>query len=290
MRTITTKAIALLITFSVATFAQQKGTLTDSRDKKNYKTVKIGTQTWMAENLAYQVQGSVCYGEGDNECVKVDINAADDAIVCSKNKKLSAAEIQANCKKYGRLYDGGAAETACPAGWRLPSENDWNILLNFAGGDEVGKNKLKAKSGWKNGTDAYGFAALPGGYFSSSFTEEYNDGNYYFVSAGIGGSWQPYFLIGDNNFRVGPSKSSIRCLKISAEEEAAEKAAAEKAAADKAAADKAAKKTEQPKPAEQPKQKSANENCSLTFPKKSCVSMPNGACKMAGGKVVDKCP
>jgi len=236
MRKTITKAIALLITFSVATLAQEKGTLTDTRDKKKYKTVKIGEQTWMAENLAYQAKGSLCYGEGDNECVKVTINTADDAIVCSKNKKLTAAEIQANCTKYGRLYDGEAAGTACPAGWKLPSEKDWNVLLNFAGGDEAGKNKLKAKSGWKNnegkadnGTDAYGFAALAGGYFSNSFTEEYNDGHNYFVNAGISGSWQPYFII--NSSRVGPSKSSIRCLKLSAEEEAAEKAAIEAAAA-----------------------------------------------------------
>jgi uncharacterized protein (TIGR02145 family) len=128
-------------------------TFTDSRDGKTYKTVKIGSQTWMAENLNYNTSGSVCY---DNKTE--------------------------NCNKYGRLYDWNTAKTACPSGWHLPSDTEWTKLTDHVGSKTAGK-QLKAKSGWKengNGTDAHGFAALPGGYGGS-------DGSFY--DAGNYGDW-----------------------------------------------------------------------------------------------------
>jgi uncharacterized protein (TIGR02145 family)/uncharacterized repeat protein (TIGR02543 family) len=139
-------------------------TFTDSRDNKSYKKVVIGTQTWMAENLNYAASGSRCFGDGGKEVV-----------VGSDFFYLSDAEVQANCAKYGRLYDWATAMTACPAGWRLPSDAEWTTLENYAGAetyDYEGK-KLKATSGWPKspyaevGTDEYGFSALPGGYGAS---------------------------------------------------------------------------------------------------------------------------
>jgi uncharacterized protein (TIGR02145 family) len=100
---------------------------------QKYKTVEIGKQTWMAENLNYAAEGSVCY---DNKT--------------------------ANCKKYGRLYNWTTAMEVCPSDWHLPSKDEWQMLIDFIGGDEVAEKKLKAKDGW-NGTDDYGFSAFPGG-------------------------------------------------------------------------------------------------------------------------------
>jgi uncharacterized protein (TIGR02145 family) len=127
--------------------------LTDSRDGKKYKTVKIGSQTWMAENLNYNASGSECY---DNKTE--------------------------NCNKYGRLFDWKTAKTACPSGWHLPSDGEWTKLTEHVGSKTAGK-QLKAKSGWDsngNGTDAHGFAALPGGY-------RHTDGS--FGNAGYYGFW-----------------------------------------------------------------------------------------------------
>jgi uncharacterized protein (TIGR02145 family) len=106
---------------------------------QTYKTVKIGNQTWMAENLNYAVAStSACY---DN--------------------------LATNCNKYGRLYTWAAAQTACPSGWHLPSQAEWNVLSDYVGGLETEGKHLKAKNGWTdngNGQDTYGFTALPGGY------------------------------------------------------------------------------------------------------------------------------
>jgi len=134
---------------------------TDDRDGKSYKTVGIGSQIWMSENLNYEAEGSVCYNNSNS-----------------------------NCDKYGRLYNWETAMKACPSGWHLPSVSEWRALVNLAGGDQVAGKKLKAKRGWKeqgNGTDGFinradgfGFSALPGG-------NGYSDGN--FVNVGYYGYW-----------------------------------------------------------------------------------------------------
>jgi len=148
-------AFATLLLTSTAAFAQQKGTFTDPRDKKNYKTVKIGNQTWMAENLNYDAKGSECY---DNK--------------------------PANCQKFGRLYNWDTALESCPSGWHLPSKSEWEVLDKAVGGEKVAGKKLKSKNGWNNngnGTDEFGFSALPGGFFGSF--------NNIFLNVGDDGYW-----------------------------------------------------------------------------------------------------
>jgi uncharacterized protein (TIGR02145 family) len=132
----------------------------DERDGKRYKYVEINGQTWMAENLNYNAYSSRCYSDSLN-----------------------------NCAKYGRLYnwatamDSTASSTAnpsgvqgvCPSGWHLPSDTEWNALMNFVNPscsfEEIfcagAGTKLKATSGWtigNNGTDDFGFSALPSDY------------------------------------------------------------------------------------------------------------------------------
>lgn len=112
-------------------------TFTDERDGREYKSVKIGSQVWMSENLNHAVENSFCYGE----------------------------EVS-NCQKYGRLYKWDAAKNACPAGWRLPTKQELETLVNKAGGSSKGGMKLKSRSGWSSkGTDAFGFSALPAGFY-----------------------------------------------------------------------------------------------------------------------------
>lgn len=137
---------------SVVAPAVEYGTLTDSRDGKSYKTVKIGNLTWMAENLNY-----------DNSATAT---GSIDSSFCYDG-------IPANCEKYGRLYQEYAATAVCPEGWRLPTASDWRDLTTTAK-SEFGDNNgsLRAVGEWENtifgdnvtATNASGFSALPAGY------------------------------------------------------------------------------------------------------------------------------
>lgn len=143
----------------------------DSRDGQTYRIVKIGTQTWMADNLNYETEGSYCY---NNDATK--------------------------CTKYGRLYTWIAATTACPSGWHLPSTTEWETLFTAVGGRSIAGTKLKSTSSWDtdidgskicvsncdvngNGTDAYGFSALPAGWKSGDFAFEGVDAYFWSVSS-----------------------------------------------------------------------------------------------------------
>ena len=124
-----------------------EGILTDSRDGQTYRTVKIGDQVWMAENLNFETDSSYCY----NDSAKY-------------------------CAKYGRLYEWSAAMDACPSGWHLPDTAEWRTLLDAVGGDSIAGTMLKSTSGWNsdgNGTDDFGFTVLPaGGRSSKDFVGE----------------------------------------------------------------------------------------------------------------------
>ena len=192
--------------------------LTDSRDGQTYKTVTIGSQTWMAQNLNYKAANSFCYE--------------------------SSAE---NCEKYGRLYLWSAAMDSvgawstngkdcgdltscsptdpvrgvCPKGWHLPSNTEWETMLIAVGGVSTAGKVLKSTSSWNsNGTDDFGFSALSAGYrfvrgdydlegsktYFWSSTEKDNNRA---ISMSLNGNDDNAFLNGNYKF-LG---FSVRCLK-----------------------------------------------------------------------------
>lgn len=104
---------------------------------QTYRTVKIGDQEWMAENMNAKVDGSACYRDSSKYC-----------------------------DMYGRLYSWDAAMKVCPEGWRLPDTTDWSILFKSVGGKATAATHLKATSGWTsdgNGDDKFGFSAFAAG-------------------------------------------------------------------------------------------------------------------------------
>lgn len=172
--------VIMALTFS---YASNDEKLTDHRDGKTYKVVKMPDgKSWFAENLNYEIDNSWCYNNEYN-----------------------------NCRKYGRLYDWATSKKACPDGWHLPSDDEWKELTDCIGGSGSSNKpakKLKAKTGWVkegvqavscskrdynsgsgglrsgelcndeggNGTDDYSFSALPGGYLNDK--ENFVNGDY----------------------------------------------------------------------------------------------------------------
>jgi len=120
--------LSLIISVTINAFlqAQTYGSFADTRDGNTYRTVKIGHQTWMAENLNYDTSsGSWCY---------------DDDVT--------------NCTKYGRLYNWETAKDVCPLDWHLPSKNDFVTLISNVGGR--GSNAYHALiEGGSSGFDAF---------------------------------------------------------------------------------------------------------------------------------------
>lgn len=163
-------SIALLMTGC----NEESPLIVKDKDGNVYKTIKIGEQVWMAQNLNVQTENSWCYDDDP-----------------------------ANCETYGRLYAWSVAKSVCPEGWHLPNKDEYETLINFVGGVSTAGKVLKSKSGWHsrdndkelsaavdslfksmgfgstankeqkskavldtngNGTDDFGFSALPAGY------------------------------------------------------------------------------------------------------------------------------
>ena len=143
--------------------------LVDSRDGRVYKIVTIGPQTWMAENLNFETSNSYCYNDSAEYCSKYGrlytwAAAMDSAGMWSENGKGCGYGIQ--CKPIAPV------QGVCPGGWHLPRAEEIEKLFNLVGGKSTVGWKLKSTSGWYddgNGTDEYGFSALPGGVRVSTF-------------------------------------------------------------------------------------------------------------------------
>jgi uncharacterized protein (TIGR02145 family) len=168
----------------------------------------------MAENLNYQTDSSLCYEDSNSYCAQ-----------------------------YGRLYDMETAKKVCPSGWHLPSRQEWDSLCFAVGGekkefersntiweerrdrgfwDGAGK-KLKSTSGWigwrdtdnGNGTDDYGFSALPGGsaYNRHDFHGAGNEGSWWMVPEYWRDVQRMYDLFdGVSEYRSFSGWHSVRCV------------------------------------------------------------------------------
>jgi len=200
------------------------GSLTDSRNNKVYKTVTIGDQVWMAENLAYlpSVVGPATESHTDPYYYVYDYDGTD----------LDAATATENYQTYGALYNWPAAMVACPEGWHLPSDDEWTELLNYLGGEEVASDKMRevGSSHWPYiaefsnndlATNGSGFTALPGGNRSVLFDGSFLDlGKYaqFWTSTVAPGSWPWYVRLSNsdiyrNHYSGNYAGFSVRCVR-----------------------------------------------------------------------------
>jgi len=149
------------------------GKTKDPRSNREYEIAQIGDQIWLAENLNYtgpDVSYSTCYGNNPSNC----------DIYGRLYDWASAMGLPDNCN----YTDEGCPPVAgflwggiCPPDFYMARNEDWKILVDYAGGDSIAASRLKSATGWGsngNGTDSYGFNALPGGYYyalQNGFTE-----------------------------------------------------------------------------------------------------------------------
>jgi uncharacterized protein (TIGR02145 family) len=187
----------------------------------NYPVVKIGTQTWMTENLK-----TVKYNDGTAITLVADGATWSELSLpgyCWYNNDAATYK-----DTYGALYNWYTVNTGklCPAGWHVPSDPEWTTLTNYLGGVSVAGGKLKETGTvhWispnTGATNESGFTAIPGGDRSTNGTF-YDIGIYdswwSSTQSSTGSAWDWYVGYADNiSWRYDDGKQngfSIRCIK-----------------------------------------------------------------------------
>jgi uncharacterized protein (TIGR02145 family) len=209
------------------------GTFTDSRDQKGYKWVTIGTQTWMAENLAWLPAVSPPLAGSDTiPFYYVFRFMGSDVPVAKAWDYYSDLGVFYNWPAAMNGADTSDAvpsgiQGACPDGWHIPSDREWDILVNFLGGEYTAGKTMKSKKGWNNyagepgeGDNSSGFNGLAaggrnngGGFYNLGFNA------LFWSSTGFGqySAWRRLLEYSHNGvYRYYFNKSfglSVRCVK-----------------------------------------------------------------------------
>ncbi len=211
--------------------AQRMGILVDSRDNKSYKTVTIGTQIWMAENLNFGTRVDGTTAQTDNSTIE----------------KYCYEDLTTNCDTYGGLYQWdemmqyvitAGTQGVCPTGWHLPTDDEWKTLEKHLGmtqaqadgtnyrGTDQGSQLAGNESLWTNGTldqngafGSSGFSALPSGYrdISGTFNSQSDDAYFWSSSISSGFAWlRNVYYSNPMVYRHDTDKSfgfSVRCVR-----------------------------------------------------------------------------
>lgn len=179
-----------------------RGTFTDARDGQVYKYTTIGNQVWMAENLKFDAPYSVCYDKIDGFCDTFG----------------RFYSLHENGKEFG-LFDQELLDAICPAGWHVPSVDEWSALANNMGEDAAISRLNSSKSFGEHytpGTDNCGFNSLPAGALleNGDFEVVYVTSVYWTSTAkDLSSSYCSWFSSNEISFGINRAKMSIRCVK-----------------------------------------------------------------------------
>ena len=180
-----------------------RGTFTDARDGQLYKYTTIGNQVWMAENLKFDAPYSLCYERTEG--------------FCDTFGRFYSLHVNGNDLDY---FDQELLDTICPAGWHVPSMDEWNALVVSMGGSNNAGRRLMSSSDFGErytpGTDDCGFNSLPAGSWlkNGSLASEYSCSRYWTSTAK---NLSSSYLFGlnaiDYAFSINEPKMSLRCIK-----------------------------------------------------------------------------
>jgi uncharacterized protein (TIGR02145 family) len=187
--------VVACITVSCSKNSESNNTVKDI-DGNIYHTVRIGTQVWLLENLE-----TTRYNDGTSISLipdNIDWQNTNSGAFCWYDNDSTSYKDE-----YGALYNWNAVKTGklAPVGWHVASEEDWNTLLTYLGGDSIAGGKLKEKGTghWAvpnvGATNESGFTDIPGGYRKS-------DGKFYEIGQS-GNLWSSTRDSSDNDYFVG---------------------------------------------------------------------------------------
>ena len=198
--------------------------LSDSRDSRAYRTVLIGNQCWMKENLNTGKLITTSLGQTNNSITEK---------YCYRGEEYM-------CYLFGGLYEwdemmlyttGDKAQGICPTGWHIPNDGEWTVLSNYLGGASVAGGKMKttgtieAGTGlWQNpnigATNESGFSAIPTGYGDYDYSINHEvEGLWWTSSDNIYSTAWYYYIynnnseLGRNNYLFGEPGLTVRCIK-----------------------------------------------------------------------------
>lgn len=216
------RPVAILILFTVA-FCNTKAQVT-AQDGRTYKTIKIGNQEWMAENLnvsTYRNGDSILYKQekGKKNGFKTNVGWQ----TMTKGAWCYYETENGIDTTYGKLYNWYAVNDSreiAPLGWHIPTSAEWKELGEFLGGKDTAGHKLKSITGWEengNGTNESGFDGFPGGARSEiGVFSGKGQSAYWWTSTRVMGAFAYYcsLLYLNNTFNYKHNMSNNNCVGI----------------------------------------------------------------------------
>jgi uncharacterized protein (TIGR02145 family) len=205
----------------IAEYVEEEDLLLDKRDSKVYRTVSIGNQIWMAENLDYSDSSvyigmkkrSWCYKNSADSCAKYGRYYAWAAAMDSAGIFTS----EGNGCGYGKgCFSTNVIRGICPEGWHLPSRTEWQTLYSAM---NLSPNAMQAKGFeiWPNATDAYAFSAYPAGYTNVGNVRRFGEYAGFWTAYDYDNSEAFYWVVGTNEAYISTDHKyngySVRCVK-----------------------------------------------------------------------------